>query len=900
MSEELEFRLRLAEHERRFLRPTRGDLDELAATLDYRGTDPGASVWARAIRAGQIPASWADDPARRFRATRAELRSIEGIGSPKPHALPSPATARAALLFASDPEGLLAAERHAKQLVSRLEAWGGPPVTKVVWRLAGNPVAATRAKPRSLGALAPAVARLRAALGGTQRIYEPAHPHHRFQVVVDALHGSRRWQLIANSEISTHEPALMGRIFAELPNPFEPWLALALTGYGLWAVRVEGQAEPTIELAAPFPAPRTVPPALGRGRGRGRGRVVWSQRLAAVRLACARGDLGSLRRELPMLPGDDEPEQPRLIHFGSYGGPEVLAVLADHAGARLDLDARDPLDRTALMLAAGLPIQGPAGAEQAEIGVPISELVGAEACAWLLAAGADREATDRQGWTALHWAADAGRLRCAVSLIEAGAKLDAQDHRGRTPSMLALSKRPLVQLVELLLSAGADADARDHHGWSALHYLAASTGGRRHQALARRLVAAGARPSRDRAGRSPAQLCVLQGAEHADGGPFDARAAVAAGPGAPSLTVEPSLIERLLDQLVPEPPDGASTDKRAPKRSDDWMVWADWLQSRGDPRGELVATSLARARLGQRKQRRMASEFARLEQAAAAVTRMGLDCADPLAPIRASPIHLTWTHGFVTAARLSSAGWELPERAQVERAVTEAARMLVLHEPLLAELRLNLQDLGLQPLSGLHALETPSRLRRLVLEGLPRQLPELAPLRPSLPALRSLWLLGATKIRSGALHWPGITHLRLRHGNSSEWAEGGVELSLSLPDLTHLDLALPTGSRTNTSEIDGAARTLSAIQRLAHLRLGPLTADFAAAILVCGLLPRLRTLELVGVRGSALEALLHHVEHLQALERLRVSITSTVAEQRAAVLGRLRSALPKLELDTGA
>ncbi|KIG14956.1 Ankyrin repeat protein [Enhygromyxa salina] len=890
MSEDLDFRLRLAELERAFLRPARGDLGELAKAIDYRGADPGAAVWARAIQAGKIPTSWANDPTRRFRAAR---------GQPPQ---PAPRTAQAALLFASDPSGLLAAEAHAKQLVARFEAWGCPPATKVVWRLAGNPVGPTGARPRSFGALAPALARLRVLLGGAQRIYEPPHPYRRFQVVVDALHGSRRWQLIANSEIRSHEqsllggplpPALQGRAFGELPNPLEPWLALALTGYALWGIRVQGQPEPTIELAAPFLPPRGAPSANTKIPGR----VVWSRDLTALRLACARGDLATLRRRLPLLPGDDEPEQPRLIHFASYGGPEALELLAEHADGRPDLEARDRLDRTALMLAAGLPTQGPAGAEAAEISVPISELVGAQACAWLLGAGAKRESTDRQGWTALHWAAHAGRLRCAATLLQAGANPNAQDHRGRTPLMLALSQRPVAQLIDLLLSAGADPDARDHHGWSALHYLAASTAGNRQQALARRLVEAGARPSKDRAGRSPAQLCRSLGVQHMDNGPFDPRAAVAAGPGAPALASEATLVERLLDQLVPDPPDPTQATRRAQGRTDDWMVWADWLQSRGDPRGQLVATSLARARLGQRKQQRMAHEFAQLEQAAASITRAGIECADPLAPLRTSPIGLTWTHGFVTAARLTSAGWEVRERSHLEQTVTEAARMLLRHEPLLAELRLHLDGLGTQPVAGLEALDPPSPLRRLVLEGLPPDLPKIDYLRRSFPALRSLWLVGLDKIRSGTLRWPGLRHLRLRHGSTSEWAQGCVDLELWLPDLTHLDFALPAGSRTSAAEIEGATRTLSAIRHVSHLRIGPVTADFAAAILVCAVIPRLRTLELAGVRGSALEVLMRHTEQVGHLQRIRVAVTPTVAQQRAQLIARLRQALPKLELD---
>src|SRR5690606_8683520 len=109
-----------------------------------------------------------------------------------------------------------------------------------------------------------------------------------------------------------------------------------------------------------------------------RPRAVWSSRSSALRLACARGDPGALRHHLPLLAGDDEARQPKLIHFAVYGGPEVLAVLAELG--RCELEARDAEGRTALMLAAALPRQGPAGASADEIDVPMSDMVGAAAC----------------------------------------------------------------------------------------------------------------------------------------------------------------------------------------------------------------------------------------------------------------------------------------------------------------------------------------------------------------------------------------------------------------------------------------------------------------------------------------------------------------------------------------
>src|SRR5690606_16555799 len=178
---------------------------------------------------------------------------------------------------------------------------------------------------------------------------------------------------------------------------------------------------------------------------------VWSVSLSELRLACARGDAGAVRRELPLLAKDDEPGQPRLIHFAVYGGPEVLAALAEYGHATLE--ARDADGRTPLMLAAALPRQGPAGASKREIDVPISDIVGASSCDWLIAAGADTEARDQLGQTALHLAAPNRRLHAVAALVEGGARLDAVDELGRTPLMRALAASAQPELIELLLAA---------------------------------------------------------------------------------------------------------------------------------------------------------------------------------------------------------------------------------------------------------------------------------------------------------------------------------------------------------------------------------------------------------------------------------------------------------------
>jgi hypothetical protein len=188
-------------------------------------------------------------------------------------------------------------------------------------------------------------------------------------------------------------------------------------------------------------------------------------------------------------------------------------------------------------------------------------------------------------------------------------------------------------------------------------------------------------------------------------------------------------------------------------------------------------------------------------------------------------------------------------------------------------------------------------LRRLVFERLPASMPELVDLHAQFPGLRSLWLLGAGKLNRGLVHWPGVVDLRLRHGDTSEWTQGGVDLELLLPDLTHLDFSLPVGMRTVPAEIEGCAATLARLPRVQHLRLRPLAPEFAHAIFSrVQVIDRLRTLELHGVRGQTLEVLTRYAAKLRRVERVRISITPAVAEQRARELAELRAELPALEL----
>jgi len=87
----------------------------------------------------------------------------------------------------------------------------------------------------------------------------------------------------------------------------------------------------------------------------------------------------------------------------------------------------------------------------------------------LLAGGANIRETDRQGLTALHWAAVAHHADVAQTLIAGGADMNAVDRFGYTPLLYAATVDfGDAETVKALLAAGADPNAKDKQGKSAL------------------------------------------------------------------------------------------------------------------------------------------------------------------------------------------------------------------------------------------------------------------------------------------------------------------------------------------------------------------------------------------------------------------------------------------------
>jgi cytohesin len=152
---------------------------------------------------------------------------------------------------------------------------------------------------------------------------------------------------------------------------------------------------------------------------------------------------------------------------------------------------------------------------------------------WLLARGADPNARDRQGQTALHEAVfhDVRDQTAEKELIKHGADVNAKRNDGSTPLHLAafLSR---AACVEFLLSAGADPNARNQQGDTPLHEAATPqpTASPENAALTiHLLVAGGADPGAHRTnGDTPLHLAAVIGSALAartllkEGAPVDA------------------------------------------------------------------------------------------------------------------------------------------------------------------------------------------------------------------------------------------------------------------------------------------------------------------------------------------------------------------------------------------
>ncbi|MBO5997135.1 MAG: ankyrin repeat domain-containing protein [Alphaproteobacteria bacterium] len=113
---------------------------------------------------------------------------------------------------------------------------------------------------------------------------------------------------------------------------------------------------------------------------------------------------------------------------------------------------------------------------------------------FLIENGADINAQDEYGDTALHCAVASGRSEPVELLIKHCAKLDIQNNRGFTPLMTACNCGGHILPVEILIAHGVDLDLQNKKGDTALMLCAHSYAGAANfqVEIAEKLIAAGA------------------------------------------------------------------------------------------------------------------------------------------------------------------------------------------------------------------------------------------------------------------------------------------------------------------------------------------------------------------------------------------------------------------------
>ena len=107
----------------------------------------------------------------------------------------------------------------------------------------------------------------------------------------------------------------------------------------------------------------------------------------------------------------------------------------------------------------------------------------------LLRSGADVNAAQGDGMTALHWAAYNGQVALAETLLAAGADLEAVTRIGDYTPLHHAARHGFADVVEALLSAGAAVEAATSTGAARALHLAAASG---RQAAVRALLTGGA------------------------------------------------------------------------------------------------------------------------------------------------------------------------------------------------------------------------------------------------------------------------------------------------------------------------------------------------------------------------------------------------------------------------
>ncbi|XP_034480764.1 protein TANC2 isoform X5 [Drosophila innubila] len=127
----------------------------------------------------------------------------------------------------------------------------------------------------------------------------------------------------------------------------------------------------------------------------------------------------------------------------------------------------------------------------------------------LMSRGAQIDARNRQGYTALWLAVKEGHWSVVEQLLQRGALLDEPLGQARKTPLMIAAEEGHIELLELLLARGAALEAEDHEGFTALSWACL----RGHLTATKRLIEHGCnRQHEDHNGRTALDLAAYQGA----------------------------------------------------------------------------------------------------------------------------------------------------------------------------------------------------------------------------------------------------------------------------------------------------------------------------------------------------------------------------------------------------
>ena len=160
------------------------------------------------------------------------------------------------------------------------------------------------------------------------------------------------------------------------------------------------------------------------------------------------------------------------------------------------------------LLAIAIPLQGASGTDVADA----AKARDAGAVKSLLKSGADVNAAQGDGMTALHWAATNGDAALAQMLLSAGANIRATTRLGGITALHIASQSGHAQVVAALIAAGSDPNGATSTGATAL-MLAARSG---NSDTVTRLVETGADIDAKEKGFGQTALMIAAGLDRAD------------------------------------------------------------------------------------------------------------------------------------------------------------------------------------------------------------------------------------------------------------------------------------------------------------------------------------------------------------------------------------------------